>query len=598
MNKNYRKSEIINAFDIETLSINSRVVPICVSYSYKRNLYGFYGYNCLVEAVDHLSTLVEREKMHIFYIHNINFDGLLLIEMLSLSHKFTISAMKMSIYNIRLYLGNAVVEWRCSYKLLPLSLKTVALEFTNLRKLPFPYYVLNESYDESLRMLELLSEEQLKDFEYAEMSVRDYMVKYCKNDVLITKKFVEKYWEILADYHINKNDNLYSAPSIAVNLYFKKYNNFNVKKNLDKWEDNYIRRAYYGGRCEVYGNPRKNEHIFHFDFSGMYAQCMEESFHIGNSSLIYKDFNLATPGFYDIEWKTNMNLPILPMKDEATGKLMFYTGNGYGVYWYEEIQLFIEHGGSVVKINSGLVYERTEQVFLNFINGISKIKDMGGAYKILGKLLINSTYGRLGMGRDSTRTVVCREIPNSPNLLRYYQINSVVIAELEVLEQFKGISNVGLAAAITSKARVKLYKAFISVIENGGRLLYTDTDSVVAAFNENVIGRKHGEVYWNKSKADTHVEKACFALPKTYSIIFKNGEWITKIKGMKRNHISYEDFASIFERYGDVIDNDFLNIKKKAYILKIEHTSKSTSLSTYNKRLWIDERTNTLPFKR
>lgn len=165
MNKSYRKSECVNAFDIETLSIGSKIVPICVSFSYKKKMYSFYGESCLSKAVGELSCIVEEEKTHVFYVHNINFDGILLIEFLSISSNFTVSAMKMSIYNIRLFLNNAMLEWRCSYKLLPLPLKTIASEVTNLKKLPFPYYVLNESYDGSLKVMDLLSKEQMEDFD-------------------------------------------------------------------------------------------------------------------------------------------------------------------------------------------------------------------------------------------------------------------------------------------------------------------------------------------------------------------------------------------------------------------------------------------------
>jgi len=55
-------------------------------------------------------------------------------------------------------------------------------------------------------------------------------------------------------------------------------------------------------------------------------------------------------------------------------------------------------------------------------------------------------------------------------------------------------SNVIYAAIITSKARIKLYKSFISVQNNGGRLLYCDTDSIFAAYKKDVTGETHGEI--------------------------------------------------------------------------------------------------------
>jgi hypothetical protein len=45
------------------------------------------------------------------------------------------------------------------------------------------------------------------------------------------------------------------------------FNKF-IKLNIKTEDDNLIRPAYYGGRCEVFGNPIKGDFVFHYDFSG------------------------------------------------------------------------------------------------------------------------------------------------------------------------------------------------------------------------------------------------------------------------------------------------------------------------------------------
>jgi hypothetical protein len=92
----------------------------------------------------------------------------------------------------------------------------------------------------------------------------------------------------------------------------------------------YIRKAYYGGRCEVFGNTHDDEHIKYFDFSGMYAQCMQELFHFGKSS-VEKTNNFDKAGFYNIEYESNFDfLPILPC--HYNGKLMFANGRNNGTF--------------------------------------------------------------------------------------------------------------------------------------------------------------------------------------------------------------------------------------------------------------------------
>jgi DNA polymerase elongation subunit (family B) len=63
------------------------------------------------------------------------------------------------------------------------------------------------------------------------------------------------------------------------------------------------------------------------------------------------------------------------------------------------------------------------------------------------------------------------------------------------LNQKRFKKNVGIAAAITAKARIKLFNAQKDVVKNEGRLLYSDTDSIFAAYKKNVINEKHGEVF-------------------------------------------------------------------------------------------------------
>jgi hypothetical protein len=69
------------------------------------------------------------------------------------------------------------------------------------------------------------------------------------------------------------------------------------------------------------------------------------------------------------------------------------------------------------------------------------------------------------------------------------------IRKFFLLKKKKFKKNVSIAAAITSKARIKLYKAQQSVLVNKGRLLYSDTDSIFAAYSKNVINEQHGEIY-------------------------------------------------------------------------------------------------------
>ena len=97
-----------------------------------------------------------------------------------------------------------------------------------------------------------------------------------------------------------------------------------------------LRPAYFGGRCEVIGNIFQDEYLYHFDFKGMYGQCMQQNFCFGSyklKSLESDSTDFSTPGFYSIKFKSiGFHLPILPHHHLANQKLLFTNGVIRGIY--------------------------------------------------------------------------------------------------------------------------------------------------------------------------------------------------------------------------------------------------------------------------
>jgi serine/threonine-protein kinase RIO1 len=124
--------------------------------------------------------------------------------------------------------------------------------------------------------------------------------------------------------------------------------------------------------------------------------------------------------------------------------------------------------------------------------------------------MVNSLYGRFGMNEPEVHSFFMNinEFDYRYNSNKYIissiiDINTIrfltVLLDNRVIRDFnlktKTSKNVGIAAAISSKARIKLYRAHESVRLNGGRVLYSDTDSVFAAYKKNVINENHGEIF-------------------------------------------------------------------------------------------------------
>lgn len=220
----------------------------------------------------------------------------------------------------------------------------------------------------------------------------------------------------------------------------------------------------------------------------------------------------------------------------------------------------------------------------------------GVCQNIVGKLITNSLYGRLGVKDHGFKDVISKE-PLS-NAVSYIKVHNMYVNKVK--HKTNAYTNVAIASAITSKARIRLYKAFRSVMVGGGRLLYCDTDSIVAAFtNQDMLDIKtNSGLYFDSKKTDTLIKKALFAGPKTYTIVFKNGVNVTKIKGIPKNSINYEQFESLF------LSNSLLKtitqptLYKKNYLYKIENLTKTINLNNYKKRTFINNYTNTIPLSK
>ena len=171
------------------------------------------------------------------------------------------------------------------------------------------------------------------------------------------------------------------------------------------------------------------------------------------------------------------------------------------------------------------------------------------------------------------------------------EINDTLLA---YKKKEKNISNITISSSITSKARIKLYKGMMGVIKHGGKLLYTDTDSIIASFNkENVpLDKQIGEVYFDSKKNDTIITDAVFATPKTYALKFLDRE-VVKIKGLNSKP-SFDEFKEKFYKK-ECIVNMNIEWNKKDMQIEKKRKRKITNLYNLDKRTWSDDLKNTKP---
>ncbi len=608
---------MINVYDLETYKDEkNNVIPFCLCMIINNKMYDLYiseNDNIIINSLNIIALEIKTNLVEI-YIHNLNFDGMIIINELTKNKiKFNIFSIKTNIYYIEVLYLNKIIKFRCSFKLINTSLKNMGYiekfekkyfpyNFVNKNTLYYVGEIPNKNYwnkDDFEKFIEIWKEDKY--------DLKRECIKYCRDDVILTKKILENLFKILEEekiFFLLKK--CYSSASLSYNVFFKKYNIKKIENNLKKSEEDFIRNSYFGGRCEVFGNLNENEHIKYYDFSGMYGQCMMEEFHNGIGQFyITNDYTI--PGFHTIEYISNFEyIPILPSHSENK-KLMFTNGKKIGTFWFEEIKLFVKKGGIVLKVIMSYVYNKYEEVFTDFIKKFNLIKEKGGYYKIFGKLMINSFYGGMGLKPESDITYITFSEKEYLNIIENFNINmecklnSVYIIVIKNDYKYKKIfknkiiknefskRNVSYSSAIASKARIKLFNAIEEVIEDGGRILYCDTDSIFAAYN-----KKDKREYFNKKKWLNFYEDGVFVTSKTYALKLNSEEEI-KIKGINLKEISFNDIKEKFYNETDIIFNNQLIFNRKNFDLKQSYMSKKIVINQYDKRKFIENKKNTIP---
>jgi hypothetical protein len=307
-----------------------------------------------------------------------------------------------------------------------------------------------------------------------------------------------------------------------------------------------------------------------------------------------------------------MDRPVLPIHHNLTGKLIFPNGKHLsGCYWFEEIKLFLKKGGKIIKILYSLEYENFDFVFDQYANYFTKIREKGDAFSFFGKNMNNFLYGRMGLtdSEEYTFFITESEFNFYTNWKKYdikniIKLNNIYLISVHLTPQVKIDfklptnaklkKNVGIAAAITAKARIKLYSAQDDVIYNNGRLLYSDTDSIFAAYTENVLNETHGSIFWDKLKKNTCIKNAIFINPKTYGLKYHDGTEIIKIKGFDSTSINFKDLEENFLNKKNILQKIKV-IARSKFELKQNLVEKVLNLNSYDKRIFTDNYKRTKP---
>jgi hypothetical protein len=434
-------------------------------------------------CVDRAMRFILQNKFagHHIYAHNAGrFDFLFLLPWLmnigiALGFRFSIIPVASSIQVLDIWKGRTRPEdgmvlreklWRCldSLKLIPTSLNKAAAGFGLPGKL---------EHDLSL------PEDDPRWVDYNEQD--------CEQLYRVLEKFHDYIENILG------GEVGVTAPATSMKIFRRQYLKRAIPRSIDT--HSFVRRGYVGGRVEPY--ELDAELLRYLDINSSYPRAMLELMPAGQAwhcdgepperfkrRLGFVEAKVTVP---------YMHIPVLPVKDPETGKLIFPYGRLHGVWEWDELQLAMREGAVIEEWGHSVWYDGVP-LFEDFITALYAYRDKNNplfdpGLADVAKNMMNSHYGKYGMKTlrkqfylydDPKRPEDSVPLTNDPDSVLY-------VAEEECDAQYIMPQ---IAARVTALGRIRLFEAMKAASCSDcwprrcdcGRnefVAYTDTDSII-----------------------------------------------------------------------------------------------------------------------
>jgi hypothetical protein len=490
--------------------------------------------------------------------------------------------------------------------------------FTELKKGHFPYEFStpeNQNYVGPIPDMAYFKPDEMKsdtreDFmKWYPLQTGEYdfaaeLKAYCLSDVDILKRAMEIYiTDSIEVNHINPLQ-CTTIASMAMRVYKTHHYKEDSICVLTKEESDFCRRAFYGGRTEVFQTHvalteeqlAQGARMDYIDITSLYptVQFYDDlisgacTWDEPSTDINVVDYLKEHIGFAecDVICPVGLHIPVLP--EHKSGKLLFdLAPKTNAVYTSVELLRAISVG-YVVTIKKCLYFERSKDLFKDYIKGFIAIKTQAGwkgkeedkdafildfysksglhldkdkmkfnpGMKALAKILLNSLWGKFGQSDK----LPCQEYLTTADawfrLLEKQRAGKIELKRENVIDantmfvvyidkedsSTRENTNVGLAAFIASQARLRLHEELQKL---DTRVVYCDTDSIIYR-SYGAEGEYHtpqgaclGE--WEAETNSVIVEVLAIA-PKTYGYRCADGSGDVKCKGITLNHNNSKKF--------------------------------------------------------
>jgi len=473
----------IRAFDVETTGDNNRFVmgSIVGDGTLRGAAEVYWNRQDMIDAL-----LSYRFRSGYIYAHNLEFDALALLQDGGIEYiEDTLG------YDVEIFHNGASIiyvkvrdesdhvwEFRDSMNV---AMHTSVADMGDIIDMP------------KLSTIELDGQEYVIDL--AENDTTDYpkdvMEAYNIRDSKICYRFVS--W-LRDQLHDLGGELEITAAKTAMQLYRREY----LEEALEQPRRDILERTYegyYGGRVSPIVKGHVEGPVYEYDVASLYPYCMTQISVPDPASLRYDRGNgkyteatqrkriWDTEGMSKITIEApDMDIPVLPTKWED--KLLFPTGEITDWWCHNEIRFALEHGYQITEVHESIWGTETRKPFEGYVNDLFskrlQYRDEGNDTEFVVKLMMNSLYGKFGQRieiEDGGLYKRMTDVEDVSDLTGSRAYGDWVIEALEG-DKVPSYINPLIAAYVTAEGRKQLYQWFEYVQNQGGRVLYCDTDSV------------------------------------------------------------------------------------------------------------------------
>jgi hypothetical protein len=494
----------------------------------------------------------KRSKANIYcYVHNLEFD---LAKLFEEDSRFlqgmdwdNCLIIRNRIVKAAIKIGSNKIIFKDSYSIFPSSLDKLSKSFAV------------QHYKKSAELEEYIRANNYKDKNdfFSRVQADDPMLQsYLQADCISLHEIISAGLTFSELSEKTFNQYVVTAANLAMMVFKHSYEDDydDLCEGYTNESEADTRQAYYGGRCEVIKNTLENG--YHYDVNSLYPYIMKNSaFPVGDcikvsgtqAEKVYRSLTACDYGKVFCHVKVRVDpsvyLPVLPLKRD--GKLLFPTGEFSGWWTWDELAFACTRGTEVIEVCGLQVFNKCKSFFSKYIKKCEyeKINSIGAKREFY-KLLQNTLYGKTGQRRE--RLTIKLQTATRLKILEYKKIdyinvvitNGITCCQYIDQERRSPYIKPHVAAMVTARARMLLFKGIEAIKRAGGHIYYYDTDSLVSdmPLPSGMIDDKE----YGKYKLEGEIEQAIFLQPKVYAEKMKGEDLAVKMKGVPKMYMPAE----------------------------------------------------------